>query len=144
MTKTTEEDMKDFSIKFMQCYKKVVENCNQTFLIDFQIWHYVLTHFSNEQIINFLPNFIIDAFENTEACVDFYYDIIVTNFKETIIEELEEAISTLMTTHSVSQGEAMIAADSAFEKQIGYFTVFINSIIMSYIALGELVQEGAI
>lgn len=144
MTKTTEEDMKDFLTKFVQCYKKVAENCNQTFLTDFQIWYYVITHFSNEQIINFLPNFFVDSFENAEACVDFYYDIIVANFKETITEELEKQISSLMITHSVSQGEAMIAADSAFEKQIGYFTAFSISVIMSYITLGKLAQEGVI
>lgn len=143
MTDKSEEIFAEFQEKFLEAYKETAENCNETFLTDFQIWNYMLTHFTDEQILKFLPQYIHEIFVYDDDKVK-WYGSVVKSWSETISEQQQEKISEAMCKASISQGEAMILADKAFNDQIGYFNSFAMCLFSGIITTIDTIKEGEI
>lgn len=132
----------EFKEKFKTYYEDVLINYDgDGFLTNFQVWCYVLTHFTNEQIIDFTPDFLLKCFYDPEDYVDMYYNTIVSSFEEAIRKQQVEVIYKIMITENVSQGEAMIIADKVFSNEIGYFNAFAMSLHACFNAMQELVKD---
>jgi len=119
-----DETIKTYKNKFMQHYKTIIQTCDQSFLTDFQVWCYVLDNFTNEQILDFLPDFMCKIFIDKNDVITLLYKPSVETFKEVVTKEQNKMILQIMSTASISQGEAMIMADEMFSNQIGYFNAF--------------------
>lgn len=143
MEKNTDKIIGEFEKKFKTHFEDVLSNYDgDGFLTNFQAWYYVLTHFTNEQIIDFTPDFLLKCFYDPEDYVDMYYDTIVSTFEKSIRKQQVEVIYEIMTTKSVSQGEAMIIADEAFSNEIGYFYAFTMSLYGCFNAMRELIKDA--
>lgn len=131
-----------FQEKFEKHFQEVIDNYDgDGFFTEFQAWIYVLTHFTNEQIIDFTPDFMLKVFYNPEDYIDTYYEVIVPTFEKSISETQTDLIYSAMTSKSISQGEAMIAADKAFAAQIGYFKTFFMTLWACFEGLRQAIKE---
>jgi hypothetical protein len=132
----------EFDNKFQKCFKDVLDKYDGNgFFTGFQVWYYAITHFTNEQIIDFTPDFMLKVFYDPEDYIDTYYEVIVPTFEKSIAEQQTDVIHEIMITKGVSQGEAMIIADKAFDEQIGYFRVFFMALWSCFKGLREAVQK---
>ena len=103
----------------------VLEEHGKTFTLTFQIWRFALENLSEEQINEILVEkpFIKDK--------KTFFDNALNAWAGTISETLTKKTTTLMVKHPISQGEALLAADHAYEQQIGYIQSFVYAIIIN-------------
>lgn len=132
---------KIYQEKFAQSYKKVINECDNNFLTEFHAWCYVLDNFTNEQILDFLPDFMCKIFIDRNDVITFLYKPCVETFKEMIAKEQDKMILQIMSTASISQGEAMIMADEMFNEQVGYFHTFNLLLWQNVNVIRELYKE---
>lgn len=111
--------------KLLDGCKTVLEEHNEKFMLTFQIWRFALENLSEEQINEILVEkpFIKDK--------KTFFDDTLKAWVETISKALSEKTTKAMINHPISEGEALLAADHAYEQQIGYMQSFVYAIITS-------------
>lgn len=108
--------------KFGEHYKKTIADSDKSYLIKYHMHRYALKHLTDSQIID---SFDAPWCNNEELCEVFRETSKI--WQKVIEKQLNDAAKQIMTSHSLSIGEAMIIADEEFDKQIGYVDLFLRN-----------------
>ena len=108
--------------KFGEHYKGIIADSDKTYLIKYHMHRYAIEHLTDSQIID---SFDTPWCNNEELCTTFRENSKAC--QEVIEKQLNDAVKQIMTSRSLSLGEAMIIADEQFDKQIGYLDLFLRN-----------------
>lgn len=125
--------------KIIQCYEDILKDCKTKFFLTYQMHYYVLEHFKDEHIIKSFNTPWL-----TEDGLIKLFRAVFDTWTKTINKQLDEGVMKVMSSQSLSQGEAMLIADSAFEEQVGYLNSFITNFQVANQQLLQTVREEGV
>ena len=124
---------------FTKFYKELAKDGQKKgvhFLITYHLWDYVLINLNDEQKIAVLSSKLYSGFvDNTSKVL--FFDKVVSAWKEFIVKKLEECSHKFFTSENISVGEAIVLADAAFDKYVGYANSFFKAFVISVQLLGD-------